>query len=36
MHRLLILLALLFVAPMPAGAEEAAPALYLLLSLIHI
>ena len=30
MHRLLILLAFLFVAPMPAGAEQAAPALYLL------
>ncbi|WP_312217707.1 metal-dependent hydrolase family protein [Sphingobium yanoikuyae] len=30
MHRLLILLAFLFVAPMPAVAQEAAPALYLL------
>jgi imidazolonepropionase-like amidohydrolase len=30
MHRLLILLAFLFVAPMPAGAKEAAPTLYLL------
>ncbi len=30
MHRFLILLAFLFVAPMPAVAQEAAPALYLL------
>ncbi|WP_303761998.1 metal-dependent hydrolase family protein [Sphingobium yanoikuyae] len=30
MHRLLILLAFLFVAPMPAVAQEAAPTLYLL------